>query len=63
MLEMRLTVELLDVACESSSFIAAQYSEYLAPNATLEKLASDLPIGYNVNNLMTLEANLAIMKL
>lgn len=54
MLEMRLTVELLDVACESSSFIAAQYSEYLAPNATLEKLASDLPIGYNLNNLMTL---------
>lgn len=50
MLGVGLTVELVDVVCESSSVIAAQYGEYLAPNATKEKLASDLPIGYNLNN-------------
>lgn len=50
MLEVRLTVELVDVACENSSLTAAQYSEYLAPSATMEKLASDLQIEYNLNN-------------
>lgn len=54
MLEVRLTVGLLDVAYVGSSFIAAQHSEYLASNVTMEKLASDLPIGYHLNNLMTL---------